>query len=73
MMNYKAKSHRGRSPNNRTDALCIIECLDGINRAYASIIPEKKVSRILPIILRQLAENSVIWTDEHKSYIKLLE
>ncbi|KCZ75988.1 hypothetical protein H311_03023 [Anncaliia algerae PRA109] len=25
MLNYKAKSHRGRSPGNKTDAICIVE------------------------------------------------
>ncbi|KAM0686472.1 hypothetical protein COBT_002304, partial [Conglomerata obtusa] len=35
MMNYKCKSHRGRSPTNRTDALCMVEVLNGIERVYA--------------------------------------
>ncbi|KCZ81413.1 hypothetical protein H312_01168, partial [Anncaliia algerae PRA339] len=33
MLNYRAKSHRGRSLANRTDALCIVDCLNGIKRA----------------------------------------
>ena len=38
MLNYKCKSHRGRSPTNKTDALCIIEtdCVD--KNAYACIL-----------------------------------
>ncbi|KAM0688209.1 hypothetical protein COBT_000539, partial [Conglomerata obtusa] len=32
MMIYKCKSHRGRSPTNRTDALCMVEVLNGIER-----------------------------------------
>ncbi|KAG0437035.1 hypothetical protein DMUE_3914, partial [Dictyocoela muelleri] len=35
MLNYKCKSHRGRSPENRTDALCIIEVGSRILRAFA--------------------------------------
>ena len=50
MLNYKCKSHRGRSPSNRTDALCIVEVRHGIKRAYACIIPNKESSTLIPII-----------------------
>ena len=50
MLNYKCKSHRGRSPTNRTDSLCIIEYVNHITRAYATVIPNKMQSTIVPII-----------------------
>lgn len=71
MMNYKCKSHRGRSPSNRTDALCIIEMSNSIVRAFACVIPDKKAETILPIITRNVANGSTIHTDEHRSYSQL--
>ena len=41
MLNYKCKSHRGRSPTNRTDALCIVEYNGEISRVFARFIPNK--------------------------------
>ncbi|KCZ74612.1 hypothetical protein H311_04420 [Anncaliia algerae PRA109] len=38
MMNYKCKSHRGRSPLNKTDAFCTVEFTDKITKAYATTI-----------------------------------
>lgn len=71
MLNFKCKSHRGRSPNNRTDALCIVEVNNGISRAFAQIIPNKEANSIIPIICGQVIAGSTIWSDEHKSYMKL--
>lgn len=71
MLNYKCKSHRGRSSENKTDALCIVEVNENIKRVYATIIEDKKATTIIPIICSQVASNSVIWTDEHKSYSQL--
>jgi hypothetical protein len=73
MLNYKCKSHRGRSPTNRTDAICIVEKNQHILRVFAQIIPDKRAATLIPIICRQVANNSIIWTDEHKSYSKLSE
>ncbi|KAM0687620.1 hypothetical protein COBT_001137 [Conglomerata obtusa] len=42
MLNYKAKSHRGRSPNNKTNSLCIEEVDLKITRVYATVIHDKK-------------------------------
>jgi hypothetical protein len=42
MMNFKCKSHRGRSPENKTYALCIVECAPHITRVWAQTIPNKK-------------------------------
>ena len=42
MLKYKCKSHRGRSPNNKTDALCSVEVTNGITHAFATVIPDKK-------------------------------
>ncbi|KCZ77887.1 hypothetical protein H311_01095, partial [Anncaliia algerae PRA109] len=71
MLNFKVKSHRGRSPHNRSDALCIIEKGMEHTKAFATIIPDKKESTLVPIICSQVAENSIIWTDEFKSYYNL--
>jgi transposase-like protein len=68
MMNFKCKSHRGRSPNNRTDCLCIVECAPTITRVWAQTIPDKTISTILPIICERVLGGSVIHTDEHRSY-----
>ncbi|KCZ80784.1 hypothetical protein H312_01791 [Anncaliia algerae PRA339] len=71
MLNFKCKSHRGRAPSNRTDSLCIVEINRSITRAYATIIPNKKENTIIPIICSQVASNTRIYTDEHKSYSNL--
>lgn len=71
MMNYKCKSHRGRSPLNRTDSICIIEYERCIVRAFAAVIPDKRQSTIVPIIMRQVCPGSIIHTDEHGAYCNL--
>ena len=68
MMNYKCKSHRGRSPRNRTDAFCIVEFRNNITCAFATTIPNKTSAVVVPIIIRQIANGSTIWTDELSSY-----
>ena len=72
-LNFKVKSHRGRSPINKTDALCIVEFDTRISRAFACVISDKKASTILPIIHQNIERGSVIHTDEHKSYFRLNE
>lgn len=76
MLNYKAKSHRGRSPSNKTDAICIVE-IDNITkrieRVWAEILINKQASTIMPIILNHVIEHSVIYTDEFSSYKRLFE
>ncbi|KAG0438093.1 hypothetical protein DMUE_3309 [Dictyocoela muelleri] len=68
MRNYKCKSHRGRSSTNRTDALCIVEVINGISRGFAKVISDKTRKTILPIILSQVTPNSTIWTNEQRTY-----
>ncbi|KAG0420347.1 hypothetical protein EQH57_0186 [Dictyocoela roeselum] len=70
-LNYKVKSHRGRPPENRTDALCIIEFYGEIKRVFACIIDNKEEETIVPIICSQVACNTTIWTDEHGAYANL--
>jgi transposase-like protein len=70
-LNHKVKSHRGRSLRNKTDALCIVEFTDHITRALATAIPDKKATTIVPIIQDNVVSNSIIHTDEHKSYSSL--
>lgn len=71
MLNYKCKSHRGRSSTNRTDSLCIIEFERSILRAYAVVIPNKTQATIVPIICSQVNSGSIIHTDEHGAYYNL--
>ncbi|KAG0419263.1 hypothetical protein EQH57_0549 [Dictyocoela roeselum] len=71
MLNYKVKSHRGRSAENKTDALCIIEFENGIKRVFACVIDNKLELTIVPILCSQVASNSIIWTDEHGAYANL--
>jgi hypothetical protein len=33
-LNHSVKAHRGRAPNNKTDALCIVEFEHNIKRAF---------------------------------------
>jgi transposase-like protein len=71
ILNYKCKSRRGQLLSNKTDALCIVEVLNGIQRAFACIIPNKRDATLIPIICSQVADNSTIRTDEHRSYRSL--
>jgi hypothetical protein len=72
MLNYKCKSHRGRSATNRTDSLCIVE-IEGyeITRAFAQVIPNKAQNTIVPIVVSQVCSGSTIHTDEHGAYHNL--
>jgi hypothetical protein len=54
MLNYKCKSHRGRSPLNKTDSLEIVEVRNHITRVFACIIPNKISSTLIPIIFDKL-------------------
>ncbi|KCZ77544.1 hypothetical protein H311_01442 [Anncaliia algerae PRA109] len=67
MLNFKCKDHRGRLPQNKTDGLCIVEVGNQITRAFATVIENKKSEHIMPIICSQVASESIVWTDEHKS------
>ncbi|KAG0439263.1 hypothetical protein DMUE_2559 [Dictyocoela muelleri] len=73
MLNYKFKSHRGRSPRNKTDALCIVEVRGGITRCFATIIENKSRNTIVPFIFQQVCANNIIHTDEHGAYKNLRE
>ncbi|KCZ81071.1 hypothetical protein H312_01495 [Anncaliia algerae PRA339] len=50
MLNYKYKGLRGRSPENKTDALYIVEFKDKITRVFIKILENKKATTIIPII-----------------------
>ncbi|KAM0686401.1 hypothetical protein COBT_002374 [Conglomerata obtusa] len=41
MLNYKCKSHRGRSAANRKDAICIVEVVNGITKVWGEVICNK--------------------------------
>ncbi|KCZ78295.1 hypothetical protein H311_00674 [Anncaliia algerae PRA109] len=71
MLNFKCKFHRGRSANNKSDALCIVEVGSHITRAFATVTPNKEKATILPIIKIIVIPESTIFTDEHRSYSSL--
>ena len=73
MLNFKVKSHRGRSSTNKTNSLFIVEFDNHITKCFAKIIPDKKESSLVPIICSQVASNSIIWKNEHRSYSNLSE
>jgi transposase-like protein len=51
--------------------LFIVEVDEKIKRAFACVINDKESSTIITIICDNVKSNSVIWTDEHKSYSSL--
>ncbi|KAG0426486.1 hypothetical protein DMUE_5964, partial [Dictyocoela muelleri] len=61
MLNYKAKSHRGRPSLNMSDNICIFEVKNHITRAFAKIIENKEQNTLITIICNRLAANSIIW------------
>ncbi|KCZ77889.1 hypothetical protein H311_01093, partial [Anncaliia algerae PRA109] len=68
MLNFKVKSHRGRSPADRTDALCIIEYNKTIIKCFATCIRGKSHETILPIICKIIIPDSKIYTNKHITY-----
>ncbi|KAM0686547.1 hypothetical protein COBT_002228, partial [Conglomerata obtusa] len=60
MMDFKCKSHKGRESINRTDVLCSVEFFIYITRVFATVIPDKSSSTLIPIICSQVAPNIVI-------------
>ncbi|KAG0429451.1 hypothetical protein DMUE_5742, partial [Dictyocoela muelleri] len=70
-LNFKVKSHKGRLANNKTDAICIVELVEKIMRAYACVIPNKQANTIITIICDNVVSGSTIRTDEHRSYSSL--
>ncbi|KAG0442702.1 hypothetical protein DMUE_0074 [Dictyocoela muelleri] len=50
MVNYKVKSNRGRAPENKTDALCLIEYENEIKMVFACVIDNKLELTIVPIL-----------------------
>ena len=73
MINFKCKSHRGRTTENKTDALCIIEYTDDTIKAYATTIPNISKTTIIPIICSRMVPGSIVHTYIHKSYVALVK
>ncbi|KAG0433907.1 hypothetical protein DMUE_5367 [Dictyocoela muelleri] len=73
MLNHKCNSHRGPSPDNRTDSLVIVETRGKTIRMFARIIPDKKADTSLPIICEQVVPGSIVHTDEHRCYSRLTQ
>jgi transposase len=51
--------------------MCIVEVDEVITRVFACVIPDKKASTMVSIIVENVATGSKIWTDEYKSYSRL--
>lgn len=50
MLNHSVKAHRGRTPHNRTDTLCIVEYCS-LHRCFAQIIiSNKQASTAVPAL-----------------------
>jgi hypothetical protein len=65
MLNYKCKSHRGRSTENKLDALVIAEVFNSsVTRVFATVIENKLQTTLVPLICSQVAAHSIIWTNE---------
>ncbi|KAG0435553.1 hypothetical protein DMUE_4677 [Dictyocoela muelleri] len=71
MLYFKSKSHRDRSPLNKTDAHVIVEVNNIVSQIYAEVIENKKNETIMPIICDHVVTGAEIHTDEHKSYNSL--
>ena len=71
MLNNKFKSHRSCSTENKTDALCIVECNRDSTRVCVEVLPNEKASTILPFTHDHVVEGNTIHNDEHCSYISL--
>ncbi|KCZ77689.1 hypothetical protein H311_01297 [Anncaliia algerae PRA109] len=59
VLNYKCKSHQGRLPHDRTDSLCIVELKEKIIRSFTCAIPNKEPIIWIPIITKNVANNSI--------------
>ncbi|KCZ78609.1 hypothetical protein H311_00362 [Anncaliia algerae PRA109] len=68
MLNFKCKSHRGRSSGNKSDVLCIIEFKQKISKCFVCLMPNKIIDTLIPIIISLIIQVSVIYTDKHESY-----
>ncbi|KAM0686949.1 hypothetical protein COBT_001820, partial [Conglomerata obtusa] len=55
MMNFSCESHRGRASTNRVDPLCIVKFTNKITRVFATVIPDKSSSTLIPIICSHLS------------------
>lgn len=72
MLNFKCKSHRGRSTENKTDAITMVEVRNGITiNVHDEIIPNKTSEVMIPMILKHIVAGSTIYIDEHRTYFQL--
>ena len=52
ILNNRCKSHRGRIPHNKTDALYIFELRDDILRHIQKLFPIKKAQHFFEVFVR---------------------
>ena len=73
MVNYKAKSHRGRSPREQIWALVIVDVSRTPSKCFVKIVENRTASTLLPIISSVVRSGSIISTDEFLAYSRLAQ
>lgn len=71
MINHAVKSHRGRSPREKTWALSIVDTSFSPSSGFCCVLPNRRAETIIPIISSVVRHGSIIYTDEFASYITL--
>lgn len=71
MLNHKCKSGRGQGTTNTIDSLCVIVFLCQITRVFAGVKSNKTQATTGLLICAQLANGSLIHTDELWAYANL--
>ena len=71
MLNYKVKSHRGRSPREQVWAIGIADTSYTPSKCYFSILPDRTAVTLTNIITSVVREGSIIVTDAFSSYQKI--
>lgn len=71
MINFKCKSHRGRSLNEQIWALVIVDCSTKPALGYIEVVSDRSSATLIPIISRVVRNGTTIISDEWKSYNSL--
>ncbi|MGL6009322.1 MAG: transposase [Culicoidibacterales bacterium] len=72
MVNYKAKSHRGRAPRRQIWCLTMVDTSTSPALGYVACVANRKAETLLPIITSVVRPGSKILTDEFKAYDSLI-
>lgn len=68
MLNFKAKSHRGRSPRDQIWAITMVDTSFSPARGYVELVPNRTADTLLAIISRVVRPATIIHTDEWRGY-----